>query len=296
VTDQAAQSEELRRCVDCGRFHRDGACRRNTVEGRRVSEQENPPRPADKPPTSAKRRQAQPEVEPEVQPAEALRGVTAEDILASLIKLHALETPFHKAMALQIVNAVVRGDLAEATRAIALLPEPRITSQAGSTHGSASARERVVALIASVVAGDQVEQAGELERLRAENTELRRLLAGAEPVSGTSAKVITPGTGDIVPPCEQSDLPANMRGAVGPDDGKYKPGRHTVIEGEPVGVNGGVPQACSGEEAKRRMDEANARAAVETRRIMSEPGRPWEAQPSGDGVYSWLSRLNGRSW
>ena len=270
MTDHAAQSEELRRCADCGRFHRAGACRRKTVEGR--SEQEKPKPKGE----SVKRAQAQ----GDTQAAKALRGVTSEDVLGSLIKLHALETPFHKAMALQITNAVVRGDLAEATRAIALLPEPRMTSQAGSTRGQHSAREKVLQLILSSVAATEIEEQSEVERLRAENAELRARLGETLPASGGtgSEPVITLRTGDIVPPGEQSDNAANMRRKVGPDDGKHRPG--PMIDGEPVRVNGGPPVAKSGDETKRQMDECNARVRQAMVREMSTPGRAWEPQPS----------------
>jgi len=39
------------------------------------------------------------------------------------------------------------------------------------------------------------------------------------------------------------------------------------------------PQACSGDEAKRRMARVNADRGT-VRQIMTEPGRGWEAQPS----------------
>jgi hypothetical protein len=176
-----------------------------------------------------------------------------------LVELHRLTEPAHRALAWRASNALVSGgssNLSEAVRAIALLPSPRgMTAAERATHVSGhTARQRLMELILNAIIVDRQELARRAERgealtkveaLRlqlyraeqaeagADHPEVERLgeHAGEElarlqdlptnPQKGE--KVITPSTGDILPPSENSHLPQNMRAPVGADDWKAAP-------------------------------------------------------------------------
>jgi len=145
----------------------------------------------------------------------------------------------------------------------------------------------------------------EIAALRAE-VERLRALPGAE-------RVITPPTGDIVPPGEQPNRPEAQRYWNGGQDNPKPP---VTIEGkvegswrgpqdgpppwlrksEPVTkrVNGGPPQTVSGDEAKRRMAAVNADRAT-PHRIMSQGGSEKFPQPESGGHF-WGGPTGKRAW
>jgi hypothetical protein len=114
-----------------------------------------------------------------------------------------------------------------------------------------------------------------VDELEQENARLRSPGAnhGFACAVAASDRVIDPPTGDIVPPGEQSDNPANMRPPVG-----TQPKPVTTIDGKPLRPGMGPdgkpipPQARSGAETKAAMERVNADRAT-TLRIMTEPSR-----------------------
>jgi hypothetical protein len=154
--------------------------------------------------------------------------VTAREVLSSLIESRNITTPFSKALAVSVVNAVCSGDLANAVKALAMLPPVTRGEVSATTMSAEHARERLLELVLNACAADQFEaeqvEKREVAALKAEVAELRRRLG--EPsndqaakrdyshvltVPGDAPKTITPSLGDIVPPREQSDNPQNMR-------------------------------------------------------------------------------------
>jgi hypothetical protein len=69
----------------------------------------------------------------------------AAEVYASLVKHHRLTAPHHLAMARQISAALLRGDLSEANRGIALLPAPppSIRVDHSPTPSAADAKEKM---------------------------------------------------------------------------------------------------------------------------------------------------------
>jgi hypothetical protein len=91
--------------------------------------------------------------------AVAARKAEASAIYKSLCQQYALSSPFHCAMARQIAAAMLRGDLAEANRAIALLPQPVARVDAsGKTVGVSEVRAKIRMLVANAIAADQIEE------------------------------------------------------------------------------------------------------------------------------------------
>jgi hypothetical protein len=147
------------------------------------------------------------------------------------------------------VNAMAENAYGDAIRLMDMLP-PRIKADVTSrVVGSAEIRDKMWELYCNAVAADQVEEAREIDRLRAENAALRARLAGEQAVaapilpatgpvaSGGARPAITPSIGDITPPSERCDLPQNQRMGVYPDDAKLAARRNApVIDATPVPV------------------------------------------------------------
>jgi len=203
---------------------------------------------------------------------------TTDALFESLCETHGLTAAHHRALAWRIARALADGgahNLAEACRAIPLLPTPRPTA-AHRTVSEGTARERLMTLITNAIKAERIELAErvkrgealseveqlrlqlieaeaatevdeeervvahgeggtEVERLREENRELRRLLSGAQPAEGaptvtetkvttvTETKVIDPPTSAIVPPSEIGETYAGCDRKPAPDDWKVKP-------------------------------------------------------------------------
>lgn len=143
---------------------------------------------------------------------------------------------------------------------------------------------------------DLAEQQRRIDALEAENAALRALPAPED----SAAEPITPADGDIVPPGERSDLAANQRYSVGAGtppkpprtiNGKViRPGMDD--DGNPI-----PPQACSGEESKRRMARVNSDYATVHREMTRSSRVAHEPTPStGPRIVSGSGELFRRSW
>jgi hypothetical protein len=151
---------------------------------------------------------------------------SSDEIFQALVAQRNLFSAFDRALATQITNALVDGDLAEAVRALQYLP-PVIRADVTTPVPSAvEAREKLWQLVLNAKEADEVEEASEVERLRLEVAELRRRLGGPAPDQAAKAKhvlhspegdtkVIDPPTSAILPPSENSHLPQNARPAPG---------------------------------------------------------------------------------
>jgi len=208
------------------------------------------PRLGDKPLTPAERsrrararrkQQTKPETPPSTE-------ATAEQVLAALVQSRRIVSHFDKLLAVRAVNALMSGKIVEGVKCLEHLPAPVRSEASTPALGEHSARERVLQLIQAAIAADKVELAqraergeqlserdqlrlrlaqldeqppdeqpgeeAEVEELRRQNVELRRLLAGAEPTSGT-ARVITPSIGDkqgVVTVTAEHDKPDDADG------------------------------------------------------------------------------------
>jgi hypothetical protein len=185
---------------------------------------------------------------------------SSEEIYAALVAERNIVSPFHRALATQITNSLVDGDLAEAIKGLSHLPPPVRAEPGSPTHSTSGARERVLQMILNAVEADkqelvrraergdelseadqlrlrlaQIEQpqpdedepddeGDEVASLKAENTELRRLLSGAAPAaaelvstdttspidgelcSNEQPSPIDPPTSAIIPPSEIAEL------------------------------------------------------------------------------------------
>jgi hypothetical protein len=150
-----------------------------------------------------------------------MAGVTSEAILAELIGSRGLTSAFHKACAAKAAKALARDHPRDASAWLELLPSAgRVAERVVSAH---DAKQRLLELVMNAQAADQVEEAREVDALRAENARLRGLVdavavdrAAGVAAGGTLARpsptpeverVITPSIGDICPPGERSDGP-----------------------------------------------------------------------------------------
>jgi hypothetical protein len=173
-----------------------------------------------------------------------MADVTSESVLHDLIAERRITTGFHRTIALKIVNALANDELALAEKLLNHLPAVCAEVSHSPTHGSSSLDDRLWEGIASAIAADEVEQAPELERLRAEVARLKAQIGespvtppavatdalAANAVETTAApKVIDPPTSAIIPPGE-----IGVPRPIYPDDPKPKPGRNTIIDAEPV--------------------------------------------------------------
>jgi len=193
-----------------------------------------------------------------------------------LIAERRITSGLHRTIALKIVNALAENNVALAEKLLTHLPAVCGEVRDAQTHGTSSARERVLQLIVSAVAADQVEA----EQAQAEGAAVEQsaLQAAEARIAALEDEVLH------LRGVKPRQLPPPVMPAA---TAQVAPGGR---------INGGVPVAKDAATTMRQMDEANARAGASMRQIMSEPGRPWEPQPSGDGVYSWLYRLNGRAY
>jgi hypothetical protein len=98
-----------------------------------------------------------------------------KEIAASLIQQHQLTSSYHRAFAWRIAIAIDKGDLAEATRAIALLPPALRAIVSEPTVSPSAARKKIEDLIRNAVAAHQTE-----EGRAPENSEIAVLRAQVE--------------------------------------------------------------------------------------------------------------------
>src|SRR5262249_25322905 len=172
--------------------------------------------------------------------------------------------------------------------------------------------------IAAGKPADEMEAAQiRIAALEAENADLRALTkplteGQMKGLIDRAERVIDPPTSAITPPGEQSDHPRNSDYA---PDLKRAPKPGPTIDAKPAGswtgpqdgrprwlarpapvtkrVDGGQPQAVSGDEAKRRMAAVNADRAT-PHRIMTQGGSEKFPQPDAGGFH-WTGE-RGRSW
>jgi hypothetical protein len=208
---------------------------------------------------------------------------SAEELFADLCTSRGLVTGFDKAVAMEVVNALAAGRLSEALKGLDALPAARVESSSPSM-GMSAVKQRFMQLVQNAIAGDdenrrlriergeateadmlrarlaeierplpapdeaeELDEEDEVAALRAEIVELRRLLAGAQPVEGaadtalsadrgapsaTDTKTITPPLSAIVPPDEIGECYAGHR--PGPDDGKHRRGPVIDAKAQPA--------------------------------------------------------------
>ena len=196
-----------------------------------------------------------------------------DQVFASLIEAHGVETAHGRAVAWRAAQALVEGgvsNLSEAVKALSLLPAPRVQTRAERTISADAVKAKLMEAVMNEKAADHAElcrRADRGERLsevelasaRLYEAELRaegREVEHVEPVEppqieqavavdraaevaalGTGARPspIDVPTGDIVPPGERDDLPANQRMHPGADDAKAQAKRNApVIDATPV--------------------------------------------------------------
>ena len=180
----------------------------------------------------------------------------------------------HRTIALKIVNALATNNVVLAEKLLSHLPAVCAEVREGSTHGSAGARQHVVELIMSAIAADQVEA----EQAKAEGA------AGKNAALQAAEARIAALEDEVL----------HLRGV---KPRQLPPPAKPAATAEPAQrINGGPPVAKSGEETKRQMDAANEGARASTFEIMTAPGRAWEPQPTTEGVYGWIDRLNRRAY
>jgi hypothetical protein len=255
----------------------------------------------------------------------------AEEVFESLVEVHGLTEPAHRALAWRASNALVSGganNLSEAVRAIALLPSPRgMTAAERVTHVSGhTAKQRLWESVHNAIIVDRQELArraarGEaltkvealrLQLYRAEQAEAghpddERLgeLEGnlciahkSEPkvsFEAASKPAIDPPTGDIVGPREQSDNPQNMRPP------RYDaPRKPVTIDHEPV--KAAAPTSAwngpqDGPPPWLLTPAQNAaRAAARPPPVPSSPSSSSPPPPAPTRTQSWDDTPGGQAW
>jgi hypothetical protein len=256
--------------------------------------------------------------------AKAKPFTSSDEIYAALVEQRNLTSAFDRALAMEVVDALVRGDLAEAVRALALLPAPAVRVETSRTVSAADAKAKLFALVENAIAADKVEaeqhEQREVAALRAEVARLRAK-CGEQPVEGvpsvttpsggsyTGEKAITPRDGDIVPPREQSDNPQNMRGPhYDAPRGRAKAllGDGPIIDAEPVkptptpsgawnGPHDGPPPwlQTPAQNAARAAVKASPPPAAAS---AAPPAAPAAPTPSSQRTPAWDSTPGGQAW
>jgi hypothetical protein len=167
----------------------------------------------------------------------------------------------------------------------------------------ADAAERAERVAAGLPADPDDPRDVRIAELEAEVAKLRGAQPAPAPALPAGEQPIDPPTGDIVGPREQPDR--QLR--IGADPSSHPPKPVVTIDGKPLRPGMGAdgkpipPQACSGDEAKRRMAKSNAdRATAHT--VMTSPSRvAHEPTPStpmtvyGDSGFHW-GGAKGRAW
>ena len=80
-----------------------------------------------------------------------------DEIYAALVEQRNITDTFNQALAREVVDALVRGDLAEAVRALALLPPVVRTDSSSRMVSSEQARAKLFEMVMNARAADQVE-------------------------------------------------------------------------------------------------------------------------------------------
>jgi hypothetical protein len=82
---------------------------------------------------------------------------SSAEIYEALVEQRNLTSAFDRALAMEVVDALVRGDLAEAVRALALLPAPAVRVETSRTPSAAQARAKLLELVLNAKAADKIE-------------------------------------------------------------------------------------------------------------------------------------------
>jgi hypothetical protein len=161
-----AETDTLHRCADCGRFHRAGACRLRPAR----------PEPQREDHAQWKRRWSA-----------MSDDERSERFLAELCASRNIQGDVDRMLASKAVAALAENKVADFLKLLDQLP-PRVAVVDGRpTESAESAKAAVMQLIAAAQEADRIEQEPEIERLRAENARLRKLLAVPVPQGGASS-------------------------------------------------------------------------------------------------------------
>jgi hypothetical protein len=235
-------------------------------------------------PMTATERSARRRARARAQGPKAVKPFTSSDeIYAALVEQRNLTSAFDRALAMEVVDALVRGDLAEAVRALALLPTPAVRVETSRTVSASDAKERLLELVLNAIAADQFEadqaDQGDLQAARARIASLEdevKHLRGVKP-----RRLPAPSEKPVARKSDADTTAANFQ------------------------VTGKSKSAA----AKPAADPAPAASAPSP---PSPPSQSWDASPGGQAWHQWraaggygggdapaqgwIDRLNAKSW
>jgi hypothetical protein len=195
-------------------------------------------------------------------------------VFDSLVKQHGLKSSFHRVLAWQISTALSKGELSEATRALALLPAPRGIVDHSPTVSAASARKRFEELVWNHVAAHQFEQGNvESAEVAALRAQVESLQDECRHLRGTKPRALPP----------PSRKPIQKAAA---------------SEKAPTPASSPAPRAADPTRAGEWDASENARKWREWNAAGGATAGNYGSVFSNDGLTAagWISRLNSREW
>ena len=222
-----------------------------------------------------------------------------DEIYAALVEQRNITDTFNQALAREVVDALVRGDLAEAVRALAMLPAPVVRAdRSGRTVSSEQAREKLLQLVLNAKAADQfdIDQADHTE-LAAAQARIASLEDEVKHLRGVKPRQLPPPNAKAMAPVKpaepvKSAAPAKPADAWnGPQDGCpswLRPVPQVAPEDRPPAA---PPQTRSGDETKAAMDRVNSdRSAFYQHLRPATHSEPWRDYVGPDGDISMRPR------
>jgi hypothetical protein len=194
-------------------------------------------------------------------------------LATSLIEQHQLKTVAHKVLATQIARALMAGRLAEATRAIALLPPPPARVDVSEqTVSAAQARAKLTEIVMNAAAAYQMEEG------HSESAEVAALKAQVESLQDECKHLRGTKPRQLPPP---SDKPVTSGASAS-----------TAPTSAPPSLPEAARPSCWDDTANGRAWHAWRNAGGYDRGGTYGPS-PWDDGLSAQG---WINRLNRREW
>jgi hypothetical protein len=222
---------------------------------------------------------------------------SSEEIFQALVAQRNLTSPFDLALATQITNSLVAGDLAEAVRALQHLPAP-VRFEAGSqTLGAADARARILQLIMNAKAADAIEEAAaEQEEAEAENSALQAAEARIQQLEdevlhlrGVKPRMLPPPSAKPLKATKSESAKAAPIDAYAAECARIEKLRKEFAPNEAPWTPakpGEAPKARPGWLTRIQADLANANGAANAAREMTRPSYWGAPEPSIRNAYA----------